>query len=227
MVLSLRRWFKKKGAVGLGRCRAESSGGAGIARLGGGSPYSSRFAAGSRNRVPSAWGAAEPRARSVLAERDLGAARHVLLASSLVQEKRRRRLGGRRAETSGGACRARLGGNSPCSSRFAASSRRRAPLSREFGRCLQSANWGRLAMSFLLRRWFKKKSAVGSRRSRAESSGGACRARLGGGSLSSSLFAASLKRRMPSAWVAAELRAWAALAERDLGAARHVLSLRR
>ena len=43
--------------------------------------------------MPSAWDTAEPRARLVLVERDLGAARHVPLASPLVQEEGRRRLG--------------------------------------------------------------------------------------------------------------------------------------
>ena len=127
----------------------------------------------------------------MLAERTLGAARHVSLASPLVQEEGRRRLG--------------------------------APPSRELGRCLQSATWERLAMFFSLRRWFKKKGVVRLGCRRAESSGGACRARLGGGSPCSSRFAASSRRRVPSAWGAAEPRARAVLAERDLGAARHVL----
>ena len=181
-----------------------------------------------KKKGPSAWGAAEPRARAVLAERDFGAARHVPLASPLVQEEGGRRLG--------------------------------APLSRGLGRCLQSATWGRLAMFLSLRRWFKKKGAVGlgrrqaegsggacrarlrggspcssrfaasSRRSgavglgrrQAEGSGGACRARLRGGSPCSSRFAASSRRRGPSAWGAAKPRARAVLAERDFGAARHV-----
>ena len=49
-VLSPRRWFKKKGAVGLRRRQAECSGGACRARLRGSSPCSSRFAASSRRR---------------------------------------------------------------------------------------------------------------------------------------------------------------------------------
>ena len=135
-------------------------------------------------------GAAEPRARAVLAERDLGAARHVPLASPLVHEEGGRRLGA-----------------PPC------------PL---LGRCLQSATWGRLAMFLSLRRWFKKKGAVGLGRRQAEGSGGARRVRLRGGSPCSSRFAASSKRGGPSALGFAKPRAHAALTKRDFWAARHV-----
>ena len=190
MFLSPRRWFKKKGAVGLGRRQAEGSGGACRARLRGGSPCSSRFAASSRRRGPSAWGAVRPRARAALAVRDFGAARHVPLASPLVQEEGGRWLG--------------------------------APPSRGLGRCLQCSTWGRLAMFLSLRRKFKKKGAVGLGRRQAEGSGGACSARLRGGSTCSSRFAASSRRRGPSAWGAAKPRARAGRAERDFGAARHV-----
>ena len=117
----------KKGAVGWGRRQAEGSGGACRARLRGGSPCSSRFAASSRRRGPLAWGAAEPRARAVLSERGFGAARHLSLASPLVHEEGGVGLGRRQAEGSGGACSARLRGGSTCSSRFAASSRIRGP----------------------------------------------------------------------------------------------------
>ena len=82
ILLSLRRWFKKKGAVGLGRRRAEGSAGT--------------------------------------CERDLGAARHVALASPLVKEEGRRRFGEPQSRGLGWYLRARLGGGSPCCSRFAA-----------------------------------------------------------------------------------------------------------
>ena len=174
----------------MGRRQAEGSGGACSARLRGGSPCSSRFAASSRRRGPSAWGAAKLRARAGRAERDFGAARHVPLASPLVQDEGGRPLG--------------------------------APPSRGLGRCLHSATWRRLAMFLSFRRWFKKKGAVGLGRRQAEGSGGACRARLRGGSPCSSRFAAGSRRRGPSAWGAAEPRARAVLAQRDFGAARHV-----
>ena len=137
-------------------------------------------------------------------------------------------MGRRRAESSGGACRARLRGGSPWSSPFAAGSRRRVPSAwgaaePELGRCLQSATWGRFAMFFSLRRWFKTKGAVGLGCRRDESSGCACRARLGGGSPWSSRLPARSRRRVPSARGAAEPRARAVLALLDLGAARHSL----
>ena len=168
----------------MGRRRAESSGGACRARLGGGSPCSSRFAASSRRRVPSAWGAAEPRAWAVPAERDLGAARHAPLASSLVQKK----------------CAVGLGAAEP---------RHRAVFAeRDLG----------VTRHVLLASPLVQEEG----RHRAGSSVGACRARIGGGLLCPSCFAAGSRRKAPSARSAAEPRARAVLAELDLGAVRYL-----
>ena len=133
-------------------------------------------------------GAAEPRSRLVLAERDLGAARHVPLASPLVQEEGRRRIWAPPSRGLG------LGLQSPTWGRLAMflSLLRwfkkkgvvglvRPPPSQALGWGLQSATWWRLAMSLSLRRSFKRTGAVDLGRRRADGSAGACRARLGGG----------------------------------------------
>ena len=155
---------------------------------------SSRSVASSRRRAPSALGTAEPGARAVLAERDLGAARYVLSLHRQFKNKGAVTFVRRRARGSGGACRARLGRGSLCplaSPPVHKEGRRRlwAPPSQGLGRCLQSSTWGRLAKS--------------------------------------SRFAAGSRRMAPGALGIAGPGARAVLAERELGAARHVISLRR
>ena len=126
MFLSPRRWCRGKGAVGLGRRKAEGSGGACRARLKGGSPCPSHFAASSRRRASSAWGAAKPTTLLVLAERDLGAARLIPLASPLFQEEGCRRLGAPPCRGLGWCSHSAPRGWLAMSSRFPASVRRRA-----------------------------------------------------------------------------------------------------
>ena len=64
--------------------------------------------------MASALGTAEPGARAALAERGWGAARYVLSFRRLFKKKGGVGFKHRRARGSGGACRARLGGDSPC-----------------------------------------------------------------------------------------------------------------
>ena len=128
----------------LGPCSQRATGG----RI----AMSSRFAASSRRSAASALGTAGPGARAVLAERDLGAARHVPLLHRQSKKKRGVGFGYCRARCSARACIARLEGGWPyplASPPDKAEIRRRllAPPSQWLRRCMQSASRGQLAMT--------------------------------------------------------------------------------
>ena len=182
-VHSFRRQFKKKGAVGFGHRRAKGLG----------------------RRLQSATG---------------GADRYVHSFRRQFKKKGGVGSGYCRARSSGGACRARLRGGSPCplsSPPVQEEVRRRlsGPPGQRLGRRLQSATRGRLAMSTRFAASSRRRAASALGTAEPKGSDGACRARLGGRLEMSTRFAASLRKSAALPLGTAGPTARAALAKRD------------